>query len=196
MLLCSLFDKYQTPRLNHVTNLLNVDCIFWFSDNGGEFSNDSYQEMNKKLNIETATTAAESPLRNGPVERHNLILAEAIQKTLLDVKCEPQIALAWAVSAKNAFQNHGRFSPNQLVFCHNINTPCILTDKLPVLESITSSDIIWRNMEAMHKARQNFVQAESSEKMQRALSHKVRSYADVKYSNGNKVFYQRKNFKG
>ena len=51
-------------------------------------------------------------------------------------------------------------------------------------------------MEAMHKARQNFVQAESSEKIQRALHHKVRSYADVKYSDGDKVFYQRKNFKG
>ena len=88
-----------------------------------------------------------------------------MQKTLLDVKCEPQIALAWAVSAKNALQNHGGFSPNQLAFGHNINTPCILTDKLPAPESTTSSNIIQRNMEAMHKARQNFVQAESSQKI-------------------------------
>ena len=119
-----------------------------------------------------------------------------MQKTLLDVKCEPQIALAWAVSAKNALQNHSGFSPNQLVFGHSVNTPCILTDKLPALESTTLSDIIQKNMEAMHKARQNFVQAESSEQIQRALHHKVRSYADVKYSNGDKVFYRRKNFKG
>ena len=48
----------------------------------------------------------------------------------------------------------------------------------------------------MHKARQNFVQAESSEKIQRALCHKVRSHADVKYSNEDQVFYGRKNFKG
>ena len=110
---------------------------------------------------------------------------------MLDVKCEPQIALPWAVSAKNALQNHGGFSPNQLVFGHNINTPCILTDKVPAPESTISSDIIRRSMEAMHKAKQNFVQAESSEKIQRVLSHKVRSYADVKYSNGDKVFYKR-----
>ena len=51
-------------------------------------------------------------------------------------------------------------------------------------------------MEEMHKTRQNFVQAESSEKIQRALRHKVISYADLKYSNGDKVFYRRKNFKG
>ena len=145
--------------------------------------------MNEKLNVETATTAAESPFSNGIVERHNLILAEAMQKTLLDVKCEPQIALASAVSAKNALQNHGGFSPNQLVFGHNVNTPCILTEKLPALESTTLSDIIWKNIEAMHKAKQNFVQTESYEKIQRALCHKVRSYADVKYNNGDKVFY-------
>ena len=91
----------------------------------------------------------------------------------MDVKCEPQIALGWAVRAKNALQNHGGFSPNELVLCHNINTSCNLTDKLPALESTTSSDIIWRNMEAMHKAKQNYVQAESSEKIHRALCHKV-----------------------
>ena len=45
------------------------------SDNGVEFNNDSYREMNEKLNIETATTAAESPFSNGIVERDNLILA-------------------------------------------------------------------------------------------------------------------------
>ena len=69
--------------------------------------------MNEKLNVETTTTAAESLFSNGIVERHNLI--PAMQKTLLDVECEPQIALAWAVSAKNVLQNHGGSRPNQLV---------------------------------------------------------------------------------
>ena len=70
------------------------------SDNGGEFNKDSYREINEELNVDTATTAAESPFNNGIVERHNLILVEDMQKTLLGVNCEPQIALAWAVSAK------------------------------------------------------------------------------------------------
>ena len=74
----------------------------FLSDNGGEFSNDKYREMNEKLNIETATTAGESPFSNGIVERHNKTLGEAFWKTLLDAKCEPEIALAWAVSAKNS----------------------------------------------------------------------------------------------
>ena len=157
---CLINTKHQDEVMSRIHSMwiAYFGCPRKFlSDNGREFNNDSYQEMNEMLNIETATTAAESPFSNGMVERHDLILAEAMQKTLLDVKCEPQIALAWAaVSATNALHNHSGFSPNQLIFGHNISTPCILTDKLPALEPTTSSDIIWRNTEAMHKARQNF----------------------------------------
>ena len=70
--------------------------------------------------------------------------------------------------------------------------PFILTNKLPALESATSTDIIRRNMEVLHKARQNFVQSESSEKIQRALCHKVRSYGYVKYSNGDSLLSKKK----
>ena len=168
----------------------------FLSDNGGEFSNDSFREMCEKLNIESTTTAAESPFSNGIVERHNLILAEAMVKTLEDVRCDPDVALAWAVCAKNALQNNGGFSPNQLVFGRNINTPSVLTDNPPALSSVTSSDIIRNNLNAMHSARKNYMAAEASEKIRRALRHKVRSYADVSYVNGDKVYYRRKNFKG
>ena len=78
-----------------------------FSDNGGEFVNQVMTEMNEKLGVETVTTAAESPFSNGIVERHNAILYETMSKTLDDVKCEQELALAWAVSAKNALQNQG-----------------------------------------------------------------------------------------
>ena len=75
----------------------------FMSDNGGEFSNEKFREMNEKLNIETTTTAAESPFSNRIVERHNLILAEAMYKTV-DVHCDPKIALAWATCAKNSLE--------------------------------------------------------------------------------------------
>ena len=130
------------------------------------------------------------------VEWHNLTLAETMFKTIDDVHCEPKSALAWAVCAKNSLQNYNGFSPNQLVFGHNINISSVLVDNLPALESTTSSDIIRKNMNAMHVARQKFIEVESSEKIRRALSHKVRSYADVAYNNGDKVYYKRKNFKG
>ena len=48
----------------------------------------------------------------------------------------------------------------------------------------------------MHTARQNFIKAESSEKIRRALRHKVRSFSDNRYENGEKVFYKHVGFKG
>ena len=116
-------------------------------DNGGEFANKSFTEMCAKLNIEVATTAGESPFSNGTVERHDKVPAEAMQKTLDDVKCELDMALAWAVSTKNALQNCGGYSSNQLVFGGIVNMPTVLEDKLPALESNTSSDIIRLNSE-------------------------------------------------
>ena len=74
------------------------------SDNGGEFNNEGYWQMNEKLNIETCITAVESPFSNGTVECHNLIVAESMEKTLVDEKYEPEIALALAVSAKMLFK--------------------------------------------------------------------------------------------
>ena len=44
------------------------------SDNGGEFANEVFREMNEKLGVETSTTASESPFSNGVVERHNSVL--------------------------------------------------------------------------------------------------------------------------
>ena len=38
--------------------------------------------------------------------------------------------------------------------------------------------------------------AESTEKIRRALRHKVCSYSDIVYINGDRVYYQRKDFKG
>ena len=88
--------------------------------------------MNEKLNIETGITAAESPFSNDIVECHNLIVAEVMEKTLEDEKCEPEIVLAWAVRAINAVQSNLGHSSNEPVFCYNINIPSVLTDQLPV----------------------------------------------------------------
>ena len=152
--------------------------------------------MNEKLNVVTLTTAGKSSFSNGTVERHNLVGSESMKKTIQDVKCLPEVALAWAISAKNSLQNHGGFSPNQLVFGDNINLPSVLTDALPTLENSTSSDIIRKNMEAMRKARESYIQAESCKRIRRALRHNVRTYADERYCNGDKVYYRQKKFKG
>ena len=50
---------------------------------------------------------------------------------------EPDVVLAWALKTKKQSQNNGGFTPNQLVYEHNVNTPSVLTDKLSPLQPIT-----------------------------------------------------------
>ena len=76
------------------------------SDNG-EFANETFREMNEKLNVSTHTTAAESPWSNGTIERHNEILYESMMEPMKDTNCDPEVALAWDVNAKHSLQNKG-----------------------------------------------------------------------------------------
>ena len=99
-----------------------------------------------------------------------------MKKNFQDVKCLLEVALAWVISAKNSLQNHGGFSPNQLVFGHDINLPSGFTDTLLILETSTLIDIIRKNMEAMRKARESYIQAESSEHIRRAGMGRARCH--------------------
>ena len=113
--------------------------------------------MKEKLKIETCKTAAESPFSNAMVEHHNSILKNInvyMKGIHEDVKCEADVALTWAVSAKNSFSNVDGFPPNQLVLNFN---PMILNDYHPALESGTSFYIVYKNIEALHKAREKFI---------------------------------------
>ena len=105
------------------------------SDGGGEFNNDDFRCMGESLNTVITSTAAESPWSNGVNERHNAILGSMIDKVLADTKCNLSIAVASAVSSKNALANVHGFSPNQLVFGTNPNLPTNLNNKLPVLDA-------------------------------------------------------------
>ena len=159
------------------------------SDCGGEFCNELLRELNEKFGIETSTTPGEAPYSNGMVERNNAVLYESMMKTKADVKCSMEMALAWSVSAKNALQNVYGYSPNQLVFGRNVNLPSVITSQLPALDSTCYSDIVRQNLDSMHKARQNFIKAESSERVMKSLRHKVRTYAEEEFKSGDKVLY-------
>lgn len=85
-----------------------------------------------------------------------------MQKALADEKCDVEVALIWAAWAKNALQDHSGPCPNEFVFGFNVNTPSILTDKLPSLHSTTSNS----NLKSSEK---NFMEAKASESIRRAL---------------------------
>ena len=127
------------------------------------------------------------------MERHNATLGFSVQKIMDDLKCDLSLAVAWAVSAKNASHNVHGFSPNQLIFRKKTNFPTVESNKPPALEGKTTSEIVASNLNTMHAARQTFIKSESAEKLRRALNHQTCTYSDVKYFTGDIVYYKRNN---
>lgn len=122
------------------------------SDNGREFDNELMRDLGEQFNINIRTTAAESPWSNRTVERHNAVLGDMVVKILDDMKCSKEVALAWALSAKNSLQNNFGYSPNQLFFGHNPNVPMLLNNKLPALEQQEStSEMLLRHQKSFYR---------------------------------------------
>ena len=69
--------------------------------------------------------------------------------------------------------------------------PSALSDKLPALEGVTSSQLVAEQLNALHKARQEFIRLESSEKLRRALRSKTRTHNNTRYMQGDTVYYKR-----
>ena len=161
------------------------------TDGGGEFNNAEMRALGEAFSIKMITTAAESPWSNGVCERLNGVLGNLVRKILDEEKCDIQMALAWAVSARNAYDNNFGFSPNQLVFGFNPAIPDIYNSDIPGLEEVTTSEIVRRNLNALHLARQEFVKFEADEKIRRALRHNVRKSNIDDLKNGDEVYYKR-----
>ncbi len=191
---CVIPDKKQETIIEHVFK--HWISIFGspkniLSDNGCEFNNSAMRELGELLNVQVRTTAAESPWSNGITERHNALIGSMLDKIIEEQNCSLELALAWAVNAKNSLSNVYGYSPYQLVFGKNPNIPGALTDKLPALESVTSSQILADHLNAITTARKAYVEAEASNKVKRALTRKVRPATSLIYDTGDKVFYKR-----
>ena len=161
------------------------------SDNGGEFCNAAVLEFAESFNIKLVTTAAEAPWSNGIVERLNSVLGSSVSKILEESKCSLRVALAWAVSARNALCTYTGFSPNQLVFGYNPAFPCFAVNKLPALDQNSDDQVIARNLSAMHAARREFVKVESDKKLQKAMTSNIRETDSVLVKIGDSVYYKR-----
>ena len=161
------------------------------SDNGGEFNNEEMRALGEAFNIRIMNTAAESPWSNGICERQNAVIGDSVRKIIADTKCSVEVALAWAIAARNCLTNNSGFSPNQLVFGQNPVLPNVFSNKPPALNVSIASDLVRDNLNAMHSARQEFVKFESNEKLQRALRHNIRATEASLIENGDQVFYKR-----
>ena len=68
-----------------------------FSDNGGEIISYESYEMSEMFNIKAIPTPSSSPWSYGLCERHNQFLTNMFDKICDNVKCDCDVALAWAV---------------------------------------------------------------------------------------------------
>jgi transposase InsO family protein len=161
-----------------------------YSDNGGEFNNELVRDMAENFNIQVKTTPGYSPWSNGLLERHNKTLTEIMNKVMESEQCGYEMALSWALMAKNCLHNVLGYSPHQLVYGENPNLPSTLTDKPPALEGTTMSELVGKHISALHNARRAFTEAEFSDRIRRALRKNVRT-SDESYSTGDKVYYKR-----
>ena len=162
-----------------------------YSDCGKEFSNDEIEEMSHCFGVEIKITAAYAPWMNGLNERNHCVTDRILEKMLADQPKLPlNVALCWANMAKNSLQMHHGFSSYQLSLGANPRLPNVVYDKLPALEGVTTSETVLMHLQSLHTAWKEFIASESSERIRRALRHKVRA-CESSYANGEKVYYKR-----
>ena len=166
-----------------------------FSDNGGEFFNESFIAMCEDLGVKVRKTAADSPFSNGLCERHNGLIAEIYDKIIEDVNCSPKIALAWATNSKNSYLNSYGFSPYTLVLGKTPNIPGLDNIRLVTeLNESTVSKLLADHLNAMYLSRQAYMKAMQSDRLKRALKDKI-TFQDEKYFIGDQVYFKRKDQK-
>ena len=163
------------------------------TDNGGEFNAEKVRDGCQFFNIEFRTTAAYSPWSNGLCERHNGILSTTVQKIVEDSNVPVEIALSWGLNAKNSLTNVYGFSPYQLVFGKNPRLPSVVNNKLPAMNTTTISNVVRDNLNALYQAREQFIKAESSIRLKRALAGRVENSPCHRFFNGEKIYFKRVN---
>ena len=119
------------------------------------------------------------------------MLSNMLDKILHENNCDFDLALAWAIIAKNSLSNIHGFSPYQISVGTNPKLPSLHLSKAPAITSTPTNKTIIKNLEALHKAREAFIANENSEKLRRALSDNIRTSSDIKYLTGDSAYFKR-----
>ena len=124
---------HQKKRGNCQKGLSDIDIYFWFCfvNNGEKFNNEEIRSLCENVDIRICTTAVESPLSNGIAERHNATLEFSVQKIMDDLKCDISLAVASAVSAKNALPQCSWFQPKPTSIWKKNNFGCFRKQQTP-----------------------------------------------------------------
>ena len=144
-------------------------------------ANSKFKGMCESMNIIFKLTAAEAPLSNRLVEIHKLIIADMLDKVLQESNIDINVALSWCRNSKNSLANVHGFSPFQLALGQNPKLLSTFINKPPAYMQISTSKILTDSFTALHRAKEAFITDKNSEKIRRALNHKVRKSENIKY---------------
>ena len=134
------------------------------------------------------TFALYSPFSNGIWERHNGTLSRMLEKvkqefpTLSDQAC-----LSYCCHAKHSLYNSKRFTPSQIAIQASPSLAPIMDNTLSSLDGVPISQTVSAHISAMNSARNEYLKAECSERLRKALKHNVRPSSMV--CSGDEVFY-------
>ena len=144
------------------------------SDIGGELSNTIVDDVAHKLGVELTTTAAYSPHQNGVNERNHAVVDLMVTLLLAsDKNLSPENALLWALNTKNSMKSHFGFLPFQLHIGRNPVLPSATRDGPPAYENTSVSRSFVSHMNAMMSARDQFIKAEASFSLKKALKSRI-----------------------
>ena len=144
------------------------------SDRGGEFLNEDLTQLCEYLNSKQTATTAYSPNQNGCNEANHAVVDRMLQKMLMaDASLKPEIALCWAVNAKNSLTNYQGFSPSQIVFGENPRLPALYSAGPPGHEEVIMSKSMADHINAMHLGREAFIECEADRVLKTALRKRV-----------------------
>ena len=94
--------------------------------------------------------------------------------------------------AKNSLYNQEGFTPHQLVFGQNPRLPSVVDCQVPATKNLATIEVISRHLSLLNKSRAEFLKAEGSSRIKRALRANVRS-SDGPFDIGDFVYYKRQN---
>ncbi|KAI8519243.1 hypothetical protein Bbelb_025000 [Branchiostoma belcheri] len=158
-------------------------------DNGGAFTAEEIMEFTSRMNIKVNSTAGHSPFSNGVCERNHAVMDVMLEKLVYEnTKTPIDQLIEWACTAKNAMGMFAGYSPYQIVFGRNPVLPGFETH--PPSTNDIKGDVLLNHLTALAAARRAFTEAESSERVRRALRRTIR-ISERQYAPNDQVYYKR-----
>ena len=144
------------------------------SDRGGEFCCSKLADIAEYIGVRSSFTAASSPNQNGINERNHAVCDRMMDKMRSqDPSLSAQVALTWALVAKNSLENVSGFSPFQIVFGAAPSLPSVYTSGPPGYEEVVMEKAVADHINALFLAREAYIQCESDKVLKMALKQRT-----------------------